>query len=81
VNANKEINMRKRILPVLMLLAVGAGVTAYAAGTARSERPDCPGKLVCPLTGELVCKDRCPLGGQVAADQTKELPPCCRARK
>ncbi|MBT8207713.1 MAG: hypothetical protein KJO18_05510 [Acidimicrobiia bacterium] len=81
VKVNKEINMRKRIIPVVMLVAVGAGVTAYAAATARSERPDCPGKIVCPLTDELVCKDRCPLGEQAAADQTTELPACCRERK
>jgi hypothetical protein len=73
--------MRKRIIPVVMLLAVGAGVTAYATATARSERPDCPGRITCPLTGELVCKDRCPLGEQAAADPTNELPACCRARK
>lgn len=25
-----------------------------------ADRPDCPGKIICPLTGELICKDRCP---------------------
>ncbi len=69
--------MRKRILHVVIVLAIGAGVTAYAA-TARSERTDCPGKIVCPLTGELVCTDRCPLGKQGAVDQISELPACCR---
>ncbi|MHC4414038.1 MAG: hypothetical protein ACYS0G_02010 [Planctomycetota bacterium] len=73
--------MLKRILPLAILLAIGAGVTAYAAASARSERPDCPGKIVCPLTGELVCKDRCPLGEQGAADKTTELPVCCRERE
>lgn len=72
--------MRKRIIPITMLLAIGAGVSAYAAANARSERPDCPGKIVCPLTGDLVCKDRCPLGEQDVADKT-DLPACCRERK
>lgn len=26
-------------------------------------RPDCPGQIRCPLTGELVCVDRCPAQG------------------
>ena len=73
--------MLKRILPIAMIVGIGAGVTAYAAASARSERPDCPGKIVCPLTGELVCTDRCPLGKQGAPDQTTELPACCRERE
>jgi hypothetical protein len=52
--------MRKRIVPIAMLVAIGAVVTAFGAAAARSERSDCPGKIVCPLTGELVCRDRCP---------------------
>jgi hypothetical protein len=46
------------------------GVGAAAAGCATSAdsrlmdagRADCPGQIVCPITGELVCIDRCPLG-------------------
>ncbi|MDP6478810.1 MAG: hypothetical protein QGI75_02065 [Phycisphaerales bacterium] len=73
--------MRKRFVPVLVLLAIGAGITAYAAATASPERPDCPGKIVCPLTGELVCKDRCPLGEKASDARTNELPECCRSGK
>lgn len=42
----------------------GAGAMTGCASTrsvASAERPDCPGKVVCPLTGELVCADRCPI--------------------
>ena len=40
-------------------------------------RPDCPGKIVCPLTGELVCEDRCPLGeGQIKVQATPRS--CCQ---
>ncbi len=67
--------MMKRIVPVVVLLALGAGITAFATSD-RAERPDCPGKIVCPLTGEPVCKDRCPLGA-TAADETTPLPACC----
>jgi hypothetical protein len=31
-----------------------------------AERADCPGKIVCPITGELVCADRCPAGQRSA---------------
>ena len=31
------------------------------------QRPDCPGRIVCPLTGKPVCKDRCPLGAAIIA--------------
>lgn len=72
--------MRKRIVPIMILLAIGAGATAYAAASARSQRQDCPGKIICPLTGEPVCKDRCPLGREIASEQTTDLPACCRAR-
>ncbi|HYE60710.1 MAG TPA: hypothetical protein VD997_01830 [Phycisphaerales bacterium] len=29
-------------------------------GAVNDERPDCPGKIVCPLTGETICADQCP---------------------
>ncbi len=41
-------------------------------------RPDCPGKIVCELTGELVCKDKCPLNESTEAKAESELPACCR---
>lgn len=52
---------------VLLGSVLGLGATALALGAmalsqTATDRPDCPGKIVCPLTGELVCKDRCPLG-------------------
>lgn len=50
----------KVFLAVGVLLVVGVSVAAssFAVGTARQ---DCPGKIICPLSGEEVCKDRCPL--------------------
>jgi hypothetical protein len=38
------------------LVAVTSIVLAQTSG----ERPDCPGKIVCPQTGEQVCRDKCP---------------------
>jgi hypothetical protein len=36
--------------------------TAGAFGLAGSgtDRADCPGKISCPLTGEILCRDQCP---------------------
>ncbi|RJP33582.1 MAG: hypothetical protein C4547_12055 [Phycisphaerales bacterium] len=74
-------------IPIVMLAIVGVAVTAYAVNSRVSaDRPDCPGKIVCPLTGELVCKDRCPARdanrsdcpGQIVCPVTGEL--ICRDR-
>ncbi len=46
----------RRLLAVAGVLTLGG--IGWAA--ANSERADCPGKIVCPLTGNLVCKDQCP---------------------
>lgn len=56
----------KKILMLALLLALtlGAASALTADGGATPERLDCPGKIECPLTGELVCKDRCPLDAE-----------------
>jgi len=49
--------------PIALVVAIAIAATAYAISSSSSaDRADCPGKIVCPLTGELVCMDRCPLG-------------------
>lgn len=49
--------MRKKILLTLALIGLGVGsVAAYTHVT----RSDCPGKMVCPLNGNVICKDQCP---------------------
>ena len=79
--------MRRVSIPIAMLATVGLAVAAYAVNSrASAERPDCPGKIVCPLTGELVCKDRCPARdanrsdcpGQIQCPLTGDL--VCRDR-
>ncbi len=67
--------------------SIGAATARYLATEPSPERADCPGKITCPLTGELVCKDRCPLGAEgvtepasEAASKTTEAaktPSCC----
>ncbi len=47
------------------LLALGAlalrGLGGLAFARSNADRPDCPGKIDCPMTGELICRDQCPL--------------------
>ena len=43
------------VFAVLALVA-----TAYASKSSSNARSDCVGKIICPLTGDLVCRDRCP---------------------
>jgi hypothetical protein len=46
--------MRKTLL-ILTLIGIGAGaVAAY-------NRDDCPGQKICPLNGQVICVDRCPV--------------------
>jgi len=53
--------MRKLLAPIAILAAAGVAIAAYAVNSRVSaDRPDCPGKIVCPLTGEEVCRDQCP---------------------
>lgn len=51
----RRIWLRRLLVVVGVLTLGGLGLAA-----ASSERADCPGKIVCPLTGKLVCKDQCP---------------------
>jgi hypothetical protein len=49
-------------IPGAWMAACLVAAASIDAQTFAQERPDCPGKIICPLTGEPVCKDRCPLG-------------------
>ncbi len=48
--------------PILLGLTMGvlAAFSGYGVATTQSDRPDCPGRVVCPLTGQEICADRCP---------------------
>lgn len=83
--------MRKTVLRGAFLLVAFGGLVAlplaFAASDKGTQRSDCPGKVVCPLTGEEVCKDQCPVGVgtaatvTAAADTADDPPPCCRKAK
>ncbi|MFV2070696.1 MAG: hypothetical protein ACC645_27315 [Pirellulales bacterium] len=58
--------MKRAVFSLAGVAAIGLMV-AVAGGAAGLQRGDCPGKVVCPLTGDEVCKDQCPL-----ADATRD---------
>lgn len=70
---------------LLAMLVLGAAAGAHGFSQV-GEQSTCPGRLVCPLTGEEVCKDDCPLvdasrpdcPGKIECPLTGEL--VCRDR-
>lgn len=73
--------MRKTLIALAVLALVGGGVAIASSGTSDDvlkdpNRADCPGLIECPLTGELICADECPLANGEEADA--DVPPCCR---
>ena len=77
-----------RINRILAAAVVMVGIVATGLVFAQSgaERADCPGKIICPRTGELVCRDKCPTvdpnrsdcPGRIVCPQTGRL--VCRDR-
>ncbi len=75
--------MRKaHMLPAVLLASISlAAVGALNTTVADTQRSDCPGKIVCPQTGELICRDKCPTAdparpdcpGRITCPQTGEL--------
>ncbi len=67
------------VLALAMLGVVTFGAVKLA--TANTGRADCPGKIVCPETGELICRDQCSMidqnrpdcPGQIVCPKTGEL--------
>ena len=53
---------RAYILPIVALAGLGLATlgSLALAQEGQATRSDCPGKIVCPQTGELVCRDQCP---------------------
>lgn len=67
---------RRWKLSVLALAILGvATLGAVKLGAANTGRADCPGQIVCPLTGKLVCRDRCPIGDTATATADAKAEP------
>lgn len=68
-------------------LMTGCASTAGPGGgsmvVASAERADCPGKIICPITGELICADQCPAGSAGTAGKTlaASTPSCCAPKQ
>ncbi len=61
VSDGGSVVLRKTAASVAIVVLLTTA-TVFAYGLANSAaRPDCAGKVECPLTGELVCRDQCPL--------------------
>lgn len=73
--------MKVKALWSVGLLAVLTGAAgAYGlANTQDDARIDCPGKIVCPITGELICSDECPVGDHPQPSENA-LPACCQSK-
>lgn len=69
--------MLKLMTPIALIAPAAITVTAYVVSFSSStDRADCPDKIVCLLTGDLVCKDRCPVHDTDTAEAV-EPPSCC----
>ncbi len=68
--------MKRTVLWAALAVSLLAGglvaVAVYDSGGS-----DCPGKIVCPLTGEVICKDQCPLGLGAAVTSPETTSRCC----
>jgi len=60
--------MRKLNVWLFLVAIAMGGLAAYSLASARAEARHCPGKVVCPITGDEVCKDKCPLVDADRAD-------------
>ncbi|GBC99972.1 hypothetical protein HRbin17_02505 [bacterium HR17] len=52
-----------RWLTLLALLGALVGASA-SVSVQRTQATECPGKIVCPLIGEEICRCCCPLNGK-----------------
>jgi len=54
--------MKKTALwTAVAVLALTGSLFAYRFASANGARTDCPGTISCPITGEEICRDECPL--------------------
>lgn len=72
----KNVAVKTGLASLALLLGISLGAYGFNRG---DDRANCPGKVLCPLTGKEVCRDECPLGGAVGS--ASDLPSCCRGEK
>ena len=64
-------------LVLIGLLGLGGLSLGAATMSAGGERPDCPGRITCPIDGKEVCKDRCRVGDSEEAAAGVRSGGCC----
>jgi len=57
-------------------LILGSGFFVLSPASVNPTRPDCPGTIVCPISGRVVCIDHCPL--RAKESDASSRPACCR---
>ncbi len=50
----------QKVLMLAVVVSVGVVAAGAALAQSRADGASCPGKIICPLTGEKVCLDKCP---------------------
>lgn len=66
--------MRKLAFCGALAVVALSGLLAYPLAVAGTQRGDCPGTIVCPLTGNEVCKDQCPLSAKKTDSTRADCP-------
>jgi hypothetical protein len=75
--------MKRSVLMATAVTGVAAAsaVAAYMASSPKAERENCPGKIVCPITGDLICADQCPAeAAKTVALPVADVPSCCAGK-
>lgn len=73
--------MKRRLLMATAATGVAAAsaVAAYMSGGV--QREDCPGKIICPITGDLICADECPAESAKTVElPVADVPACCAGK-
>ena len=64
----------KNLAIVFSLLAIAVGgLATYSLAFASTQASTCPGKIVCSITGDEVCKEECPLFDAKRVDCTGKV--------
>ncbi len=62
-------------------IVTAGAAAAYMTGTRDAQREDCPGKIICPITGDLICADECPAeAAKTVALPVSDVPACCAGK-
>jgi hypothetical protein len=51
---------RATFLATALFAVAATSFGAMGFASPEAKEADCPGKIVCPITGDLVCRDKCP---------------------